>query len=131
MPVSDLNLVRHLVQATGDGQAPLRWRRRGPAEFRAHLNGVRLSLSHMQSREGSLLCLCLSNGGERTRIEEPRNEALFGARYHSEEDRLLAESLQLLMERVADHCPPLRPRAWDFRDSIRDALFNRIVFGKP
>ncbi len=131
MAVSDLSLVRHLIQATESGQEPLRWRCRGPCEFRAQLNGVRLSLAHMQSREGSRLCLCLSDGSERTRIEEPRNEALFGTRYRGEEERLLAESLQLLMELVAGRCASKKARSWDLRDSVRDSLFNRILFGKP
>ena len=131
MAFPDLNLVRHLIQVTEDELEPLRWRRRGPGEFRAEINGVKLSLSRMQSKESSLLCLCLSNGAERTRVEEPQNEAPFGTKYRSEEERLLAESLQLLMERVAARCEPKRARAWDLRDSIRDALFNRILFGKP
>lgn len=129
MAVSDLTLIRHLIQATEEEHEPLRWRRHGPGDFRAQLNGVRLSLSHSQFREGSLLCLALSNGNERTRIEEPRNEALFGSKYPNEEDRLLAESLQLLMECVAARCIPEKKPSWDPRDSIRDALFNRILPG--
>lgn len=131
MPVSELNLVRHLIQATENNLEPLSWHRHGPGEFRARLNGVRLSLAHLQSREGSQLCLCLSDGRKHTRIEEPLNDAPSGVRHRGEEDRLLAESLHLLMERVADHCAPKKTRAWDFRDSIRDALFQRVLFGKP
>lgn len=101
MAVSDLTLVRHLIQVTEKEHAPLRWRRHGPGDFRAQFNGVRLSLSHAQFREGSLRCLSLSHGNERTLIEEPRNETLFGSKYRNEEDRLLAESLQLLPS-VAD-----------------------------
>lgn len=131
MAVSDLNLIRHLLQATQGAPEPLRWRRRGPGEFHATLNGVRLSLSLMQSESGFLRCLSLSNGAEKTRIEEPPNEAPFGSKYRGEEDQLLAESLQLLMESVAEQCAPKRSSAWDLRDSIREALFNRVLFGKP
>lgn len=131
MAVSDLHLVRHLIQATEDERNPLRWRRRGPGEFLARVNGVKLSLSFRQSGEGSVRCLCVSDGPTRTLIEEPPNEAPFASRYRSEEDRLLAESLQLLMERVSGHCAPRRASSWDFRDSIREALFQRILPGKP
>ena len=129
MAVSDLNLVRHLIRATGDEQERLHWRRHGPGGFRAQLNGVRLSLFHAQFREGSRLGLALSKGNERACIVEPRNDAPFGSKYSTEEDRLLAESLQLLMECVAVRCIRPEKPSWEPRDSIRDALFNRILPG--
>ncbi|GEM_PF-6046405 len=129
MAVSEVYLIRFLVQATEDAQDALQWRSGESSEFRAEVNGVRLGLFHVHSVDGSHLCLRLSNGEDRTFIEEPRSVSIFGGRYRTEEERSLAESMQALAECVARQCAHRNTRAWDLRDSIREGLYRQVLFG--
>jgi len=130
MAVTELCLIRFLMQSTEDAQNTLHWRGGKSSEFRAELNGVRLGLFHVHSLDGSRLCLRLTNGDDRTYIEEPRRVSQ-GGRYRTEEERSLAESMQALADCVARQCADRSTRAWDLRDSIREAIYRRVLFGEP
>jgi hypothetical protein len=126
--LNDLALVRFLIRATEAADHPLEWRLNHGCEFRAQLNGVKLSLFHFHAAEHSPLRLRLSCGERRTMIEEPPNLAGIGARYKDEEDRALAESLQALAECVSAHAsaPPQPARR---ADASREALYRTLLEG--
>lgn len=130
MAVSDLTLVRYLVQATLDEERPIHWRQSDGAGFRAEHNGVKLTLFHMHLPGGPALGLRLSEAHRGILIEEPFNEAHSGQRYHSEEDRHLAESLQLLAECVARQCAKSAPIRRDLTGPMRESLVRRVLQGR-
>lgn len=126
--LNDLALVRFLIRATEAAEHPLTWRLSHGCEFRAELNGVKLSLFHFHAAEHSPLRLRLSCGERRTVIEEPPNLAAIGARYKDEEDRALAESLQALAECVSAHASaPAQPARSG--EAAREALYRTLLHG--
>ncbi len=129
MPVSDLYLVQYLIQSSQEDETSLVWRESEASEFRAELNGVSLSLFSAHSSDGSRICLRLSRTGQRAYIEEPHSVGLISVRYRNEEDRSLAEALRLLAQIASNQCTHRRAAEFDHRESIRESLFQQLLFG--
>jgi hypothetical protein len=129
MPVSDHYVVKYLIQSTQERGNSLRWTESEAGEFRAELNGVRLSLFSAHATDGSRLCLKLSRSGQRTFIEEPRNVGFLEVKYRNEEEAQMAEALRVLAGLVASQVAVGRRENLDLRDSIRESLYNQLLFG--
>lgn len=132
MAVSDLYVVQYLLDATRPGLSPLCWRQDGAGAWRATLNEVQISLFHTHTMGWSGLCLGLHGAEDAaTYIQEPRPVSFFGRQYRCDDDLLLADSLHALSAAVSAQCAERQARALDSRDSIREVLFRRVVFGGP
>ena len=129
--VSDLYVVRYLLQATGNSQAPLLWQAIDAGSYTSELNGVRLSLFRARTLGWSGLCLAFSSGGDTMCVEEPRPFGLFGRRYRSDDERSLADALSGLARAVATQCFEREVRSRDLREVIREGIYHRVLFGGP
>jgi hypothetical protein len=129
MPVSDLYLVQYLIQSSQQRDHSLDWFETEASEFCAELNGVHLNLFPAHSSDSVRLCLKISSGAHRTFIQEPRNIGYLSVRYQTENDRTLADALHMLARTVAAQCSRRRTEELRLRDSIREELYRRLLFG--
>ena len=131
MGVSDLYVARYVLEATGNRQSPLPWQAERGGAYTSEMNGVRLSLFRARTLGWSGICLGFSSGDETTCIEEPHGFGLFGRRYRNDDERGLADTLNALARAVASQCYERQVRAHDLRETIRDGLYHRVLFGDP
>lgn len=131
MAVTELYVAQHLLSATLEKGRPMRWTCNESGAYRTAANGVDLELFHTHTVGWSGLCLSFQSGDDIAYIEEPKPSSFFGRNYRTEEDMRLAEAMQALADAVAAQCSARRVRAWDLRESIRESLYRRVLFGKP
>jgi hypothetical protein len=129
MAVTDLYIVCYLLDATRGAKNPLPWRAVEEGEYSAEINGVRLLLCQNQSVGWSGLRLTFTHGEDVICIDEPQYSTLLSRRYASEDHRCLAEALRELGLAVTRQCLARRTRAWTLRESIRESLYNLVIFG--
>ena len=137
MPISDNYFVQSLLQSTQQSVQPpgsqdvqgLQWLAKESDGFRATLNGVQLDLDSIPTRGGPRLYLTLTRDRQRAYVEEPANMGFPSEDYESESQRELARLLRSLYCAVAAQCSE-RERL-DGTSPIRDALFQRVLFGEP
>jgi len=131
MAITDLYLVQYLLDATSGMQDPLVWSLDDAGAYLALVHGVRLMLAHSHTMGWSGLFLSLTQGEEVVYVEEPRFHGLFARKYRDEDDRRLAECMQALATAVAQQCSARRLKLWTQRDSNRQSLYQRVLFGGP
>jgi len=131
MPVTDLYIVGYLLEATRGTHDPLNWHADGGGGYSTQINGVRIELFHAQAMGWSGHMLRFTRGENNIHIEEPRPFSIFGRKYRNEDDRRLAETIQELGAAVLHQCHTRRARAWRLRDSIRESMYRRVLFGEP
>lgn len=131
MAVTDLYVAKYLLDSTQGLRAPLSWQSGEGGGYAAEIHGVRLGLFHSHSMGWSGLCLSFTRGDDVIHIEEPRTAGIFGRNYESEDDRQLADALQELWQAVARQYCDRKTQAWRLRQSIRETLYQQVLFGKP
>jgi hypothetical protein len=131
MAVTDLYVARYLLDSTQAKREPLPWQPAEGGGYAAEIHGVRLGLFHSHSMGWSGLCLSFTRGDDVTYIEEPRITGIFGRTYENEDERQLAEALRELWQAVSRQHHDRKTRAWRLRQSIREALYQQVLFGKP
>jgi hypothetical protein len=130
MAVSDLYVVQYLLDSTRPANNPLTWQQDDSGAWHAEVNGVSLTLFHTHTMGWSGLCLSFKGVEDAVAyIEEPRPSSFFGRHYRHSDDLRLAESIQALADAVSSQCVQRKTRAWDLRDSLREALYRRVLFG--
>jgi hypothetical protein len=127
--VTDLYIVDYLLDATRGAKNPLSWRAVDEGGYSSEINGVSLKLCQDLSLGWSGLRLTFTHGEDVICIDEPKYSTLISRKYASEDDRCLADALRELGRAVTNQCHARRTRAWTLRESIRESLFNLVIFG--
>jgi hypothetical protein len=130
MAISDIYVVQHLLTETSATFEALCWRELENGGYAAERNGTSLHLSSSHSRTGSRLFLTVSCGLYKTHIAEPQSTGVLRARYAEPDDERLAALLHELQDAVVAQCTRRERAARESAARIREAIFQRLVFGK-
>jgi hypothetical protein len=131
MGISDLYIIRYLLQGTRAGGRSILWEEKESDAYVANVRGVQIELACLSSSTGSRLCLTLSCRPESVRIEEPRSVGVFRRRYETEDEQQLAEQMNLLALAIDQHCEARRNWTTAAAESTRDSIYRRLLFGEP
>jgi len=130
MAVTDLYVVQYLIDGTRFQANPLVWKSDPSGGYQCDLNGVRVTLDHNQSMGWTGLYLRFRCDDHDAFIEEPQRTALFARKYRNEDQRRLAEAMQTLQKAITAQIHARKEQAWSLRDSIRQSLYRRVLFGQ-
>ena len=128
-PLNDSLIVDFLVQVTRSSASPLDWRENAEGGFSAKVNGVGVNLNVSHSLGGPRLFVSLHFQGEEVHVAEPVSTALIGWRSGEEEQRLMSETMHLLMRLAIQQCAERRKRSGERGEQIRREIYRRLLFG--
>jgi hypothetical protein len=101
LAISDVAVLRCLLEATDARRHPLEWRRNDNRHV-SNLEGLRVELVRQSSFRGSRLCLFLSLNDYATCIEQPKPAYWSGgSKFRTEEERRVSELFEALARAVA------------------------------
>lgn len=129
MALTNIFVIRYLLQETEAAVHPIGWSEVESGGWTAEINGLRVQLSEMQSRSGTLVSIQIRHGPERIHITEPQNLGVFGRKYRTDDDATLAELLRKLVKAAADQCAARRLRTVAQMEQVRQSVLHQLVFG--
>ncbi len=131
MAISELYVVRHLLQETTRSPQGIIWTEKESEGYCATYNGVSLRLFQIHSSTGTRLWISLAHDLNEIHITEPDRAGLLRGRYKTEDDHQLARSINDLATAVERQCDQRRLAAAASEKATREAIFHRLLFGEP
>jgi hypothetical protein len=128
MPISDLYVVRHLLQETLRHPQNIVWQEKSFESYSTVVNGVSVDLLHIDSIACSRLVILLSEGFSEVHIAEPLRRGFLRTRYLTVDQEQLAQALHKLAAAVARQCEKRKMIAIESEQAIRETVFRRLLF---
>jgi hypothetical protein len=129
MRLSELYVMRYLVQSTEAAPHPLCWQESDNGGYWAEVSGIRVEVIEGHGATGGQLFVTFSKGPEQVSIAEPRRAHLFGSKYEDEDQRCLAESMRQLCRLATRQCARRRIHSLEHSEEVAQEIFYRLVFG--